>query len=447
MKKLYVFTVLFFLIGGLFTVYAQDLIILKDGNTIEAKVIEISPTEIRYKRFDYLDGPTIVILAENVLSIRYENGSTDIINAVPARTADSTQQPTADLADIARRNARFNSIGGSVGYLGVSNFGFSLFGTVSPANYTFFDFNLGLGFDSFSFNGNASFNGFVPFKNGGWYIGLGIGGGLYEFGDEMNGFFAVNAITGLILFNWLNISATANMEVVPEFNFRFKPMVGYVYRFGKPQQEAIASTSDISSAERDASEEFVSASDKFSLDGKRIFAVSGLGIVGEGFGGGITVTIFEKYSPGRVIGPSIFITAKWINSTNGIEVNSKFSDNHFNLFSGGIGILLKRRFTEQDRIIYNVGLSLEYLAGSMSTKYQNYDDTILDLGGDVSKLGFGLQTGLSFRIHPNISLDLNGIVKLGFGNVPIGSETSGSGFTWFPHALGAELGITYMLPY
>jgi hypothetical protein len=54
---------IFLLIGGAFYVNAQDMIVLKDGNLIEAKVMEISPMEIRYKRFGHLDGPTIVVPA------------------------------------------------------------------------------------------------------------------------------------------------------------------------------------------------------------------------------------------------------------------------------------------------------------------------------------------------------------------------------------------------
>ena len=52
-------------------------------SVIEAQVLEISPTEIRYRRSDHLDGPVIVIPAANVLSIRYENGRVDVITAVP----------------------------------------------------------------------------------------------------------------------------------------------------------------------------------------------------------------------------------------------------------------------------------------------------------------------------------------------------------------------------
>jgi len=84
MKKSCVFAAVFSFACGVFSVNAQDLIVLKDGNMIEAKVLEISLTEIRYKRFDNLDGPTVVIPAANVMSIRYENGKTEIINAAPS---------------------------------------------------------------------------------------------------------------------------------------------------------------------------------------------------------------------------------------------------------------------------------------------------------------------------------------------------------------------------
>ena len=72
-----IFAILLF--GCITLLYAQDFIVLRDGNMIDAIVTEISPTEIRYKRFDHQDGPTYVIPAINVLSIRYANGRTEII--------------------------------------------------------------------------------------------------------------------------------------------------------------------------------------------------------------------------------------------------------------------------------------------------------------------------------------------------------------------------------
>ena len=51
-----------------------DVITLKTGELIYAKVIEISPTTISYKRCNFLDGPLIVIEKSSVQSIKYPNG-------------------------------------------------------------------------------------------------------------------------------------------------------------------------------------------------------------------------------------------------------------------------------------------------------------------------------------------------------------------------------------
>ena len=116
MKSFCIFGLVFFLLG-VFSVSAQDLIVLKDGSIIEVKVIEISSSEIRYKRFDHLDGPTIVINAANVLSIKYENGRTEIINSVPA-TAKQPRQERQPL----QRNQSGNAFSMSWGFGG--NFAF-----------------------------------------------------------------------------------------------------------------------------------------------------------------------------------------------------------------------------------------------------------------------------------------------------------------------------------
>jgi len=84
MKRIILISAFFLLGGYFFSANAQDLIILRDGNVIEAKVIEISQTEIRYLRFNHLDGPVIVISRGDVLSIRYENMTVEIINPSPS---------------------------------------------------------------------------------------------------------------------------------------------------------------------------------------------------------------------------------------------------------------------------------------------------------------------------------------------------------------------------
>ena len=52
------------------TAFAQDLIVLKSGDEIKSKVVEITPTEIKYKKFDNLEGPTIVIFKSDASIIK-----------------------------------------------------------------------------------------------------------------------------------------------------------------------------------------------------------------------------------------------------------------------------------------------------------------------------------------------------------------------------------------
>ena len=91
MKPFCFFTVLF-LMAGIYSVSGQDFIIQKNGEIIEAKVMEISNSEIRFKRFNHLDGPMIVIPKADVLSIRYENGTTEIISSPPVARQESPQE-------------------------------------------------------------------------------------------------------------------------------------------------------------------------------------------------------------------------------------------------------------------------------------------------------------------------------------------------------------------
>jgi hypothetical protein len=60
--------------------FSQDVITNKSGEDIQAKILEVGQTEIKYKKFDYQNGPIFSIAKSEVLMIRYENGSKDIFN-------------------------------------------------------------------------------------------------------------------------------------------------------------------------------------------------------------------------------------------------------------------------------------------------------------------------------------------------------------------------------
>jgi hypothetical protein len=150
-----------------------DLIILRDGNVIEARVMEIFPSEIRYKRFDHLDGPTIVILAANVLSIRYENGRVETINTVPATRQRNTQAAGAQNTAIDSDKFIFGISANAGGALAMEiGGGPGLRLEFGKGNFNA-ELNLGGGYDGF--NGLATFNYFWHSRIGGFYLGGGLG--------------------------------------------------------------------------------------------------------------------------------------------------------------------------------------------------------------------------------------------------------------------------------
>lgn len=57
---------------------AQDTIITMNNESIIAKVTEISPREVKYKKYDYLDGPTYIQNKSDLKMIRYANGRSEI---------------------------------------------------------------------------------------------------------------------------------------------------------------------------------------------------------------------------------------------------------------------------------------------------------------------------------------------------------------------------------
>ena len=69
------------------SVFAQDIIILRDGTDIEAVVSEIGIQSIRYKMWTNQEGPDFLINISRVSSIRFQNGDIERFSATePAQT-------------------------------------------------------------------------------------------------------------------------------------------------------------------------------------------------------------------------------------------------------------------------------------------------------------------------------------------------------------------------
>jgi hypothetical protein len=72
-------------------VYAQDVIILKNGDEIKSIVAEVLPDQIKYKKFENKQGPSYGIEKSKVFMIRYANGSKDVFNQVQAPPTKATK--------------------------------------------------------------------------------------------------------------------------------------------------------------------------------------------------------------------------------------------------------------------------------------------------------------------------------------------------------------------
>jgi hypothetical protein len=57
------------------TTYGQDIIVKSNGNEIKSEVLEIGTKTIKYKKFNFQDGPTRNIRISDVFMIIYENGN------------------------------------------------------------------------------------------------------------------------------------------------------------------------------------------------------------------------------------------------------------------------------------------------------------------------------------------------------------------------------------
>lgn len=93
--------------------YAQDTIYKRNNETVIAKVLEINQTEVKYKKYNYPDGPLYIDNKSDIKMIRYAGGPTEEFKAEPPPVVIrnySTAPPD---------NLRIETWGGSYRYNGL----------------------------------------------------------------------------------------------------------------------------------------------------------------------------------------------------------------------------------------------------------------------------------------------------------------------------------------
>jgi hypothetical protein len=75
-----------------------DVLILKSGEEIAAKILEITDDAIKYKKCDNPLGPTYSMAKERVFMIKYINGTKELVTAPERTGSGSSQKSPADKA-------------------------------------------------------------------------------------------------------------------------------------------------------------------------------------------------------------------------------------------------------------------------------------------------------------------------------------------------------------
>ncbi len=103
-------------------VWAQDIIVTKDAKKIDAKILEVSKSEIKYKEFTYQDGPTFILNTSELVTIIYANGKVELYNQDPmAYDSERRAREAAAAAERAKQAeaiAKANQMGSLYGNTG-----------------------------------------------------------------------------------------------------------------------------------------------------------------------------------------------------------------------------------------------------------------------------------------------------------------------------------------
>lgn len=82
------------------SVWAQDVIVKKDGSTVVCRIVEVTKTEVIYKKWSDQQGSNYIVNQKDLTAIHHENGTKTTFEAapaVPAETAPSANaQPLTD---------------------------------------------------------------------------------------------------------------------------------------------------------------------------------------------------------------------------------------------------------------------------------------------------------------------------------------------------------------
>lgn len=85
--KKFAFLCAVMLLGTFMQVHAQDVIVKNSGEELKTKVMEVSSDEVKYKLWDYQDGPLYTISTGDIFMIKYQNGKKDVMSEISSSSS------------------------------------------------------------------------------------------------------------------------------------------------------------------------------------------------------------------------------------------------------------------------------------------------------------------------------------------------------------------------
>lgn len=74
----------------LFEATAQDVLVKRNGDELQVKVLKISQAEVEYKKWSNQDGPTYTLPKADVFMVKYQNGDKDVFSETAPTNAPAT---------------------------------------------------------------------------------------------------------------------------------------------------------------------------------------------------------------------------------------------------------------------------------------------------------------------------------------------------------------------
>lgn len=221
MKRLTAFFILLSCITNY--LFSQDLIVLKNGDEIKSKVLEITPAEIKYKKFDNLDGPTVTILKTDVFMIKYQNGTKEVINNTNTSSLGNENNTAKKFIDL-----KPNRVGFYINPLGFIQFGPMIGTEITSNSRLIIDGHLRFSsLGALMYVVNADNSDGNPYK----ISGLGVGGGLkYFMPSRIGGFY----FGGIFEYGWQTNYYAEDKPWIWQNEIKYivaMASIGYKFRF------------------------------------------------------------------------------------------------------------------------------------------------------------------------------------------------------------------------